>query len=124
VILAALATGATAAEAAAIAKVSVRTVRRRLSDESFRLQVTDARREVLDSAIAKVSASSVSAVQTLTSLLELAQPPSVRLGAAKAVLDFGIRLRSEREIQERLTAIEEHLATIERSENEKSIFKS
>jgi hypothetical protein len=116
VLLSALAAGCTAGEAADVANVSERTVRRRLADADFVARMESARQEVADAVLARVSASALLAVETLTCLLEPAQPPSVRLGAAKAVLDFGIRLRSERDVHERLVAIEEHLATIERNE--------
>jgi hypothetical protein len=116
VLLSALATGSTAGQAAKVAKVSERTVRRRLADPDFVARMESVRQEVADAVLARVSASALLAVETLNSLLEASQPPSVRLGAAKAVLDFGIRLRSERDIHQRLVAIEEHLATIERNE--------
>jgi hypothetical protein len=78
--------------------------------------MTVARQEIAESVLARVSACAVAAVETLASLLECSQPPTVRLGAAKAVLEYGIRLRSEQEIQERLTTIEAHLEAIERNE--------
>lgn len=114
VLLSALAAGATAGEAAATANVSERTVRRRLADPAFSVLVAEARREVVETTLAKVTAGAVAAVATLVSLLNLDQPPTVRLGATKAVLEFGIRLRSEQEISERLAAIEGHLAISER----------
>ena len=114
VLLTALAGGSTAADAATAAKVSERTVRRRLAEPDFVTHLEELRREVIQSALVKVSSSAVQAVTTLVSLLDSEQPSSTRLGAAKAVLDYGIRLRAESEFAERLTAIETHLAISER----------
>jgi hypothetical protein len=111
-----LAAGLTAAEAAKAAGVSERTVRRRLSDPEFVAKIEAARREVLHRAVAKVSGGAVSAADTLVTLLRPTERPTVRLGAAKAVLDFGIRLRTEVELSDRLKAIEEHLEILEKEQ--------
>jgi hypothetical protein len=109
VLVAALAGGAVALEAAEAAGVSERTVRRRLADAAFVDRVEAARVEVVDNAVARVSASALAAVDTLRALMTPDVSPSVRLGAAKAILEYGIRLRAESELSERLAAIEEHL---------------
>lgn len=102
VILSVLAAGLTAAEVAKAAGVSERTVRRRLSDPEFAAKIDVVRREVLHRAVAKVSAGAVSALDTLVALLRPSERAMVRLGAARAVLDFGIRLRAEIELSDRL----------------------
>ena len=72
-------------------------------------RVDSARAEMLRSATAQISAGATMAVSALIELLESSIPPSVRLGSAKAMLEYGIRLRAELEIDLRLRAIEGHL---------------
>jgi len=102
VLVVALAGGATAAEAAKSAGVSERTVRRRLADADFVSRVEAVRSEMLDTAVARVSAGAVAAVDTLVGLMTPDSSPSVRLAAARAILQCGIQLRDER--QERRAA--------------------
>jgi hypothetical protein len=116
VLIAALAGGATTSEAAENARVSLRTVRRRVSDPTFLGRLQEARSELLAAALARVSASAGGAVATLVQLMGAAHPPTVRLGASKAILEYGIRLRAETELVNRLEAIEEHLALTEERE--------
>ena len=104
VLVAALAAGSTAAEAAQIAGVSERTVVRRLSDPDFRRCVEVARSEIVERAVIMVSGGAIMATQTLFDLMRPEVPPSVRLNAAKAVLDAGIRLHAELDLTKRLDA--------------------
>jgi len=113
-ILAALAGGATAAEAARAAGVSERTVRRRQAEPSFADDLDEARRALLRTALDRLSAAATTAVDTLSILMDAEVAPSVRLGAAKAVIELGSRLRAEQELSDRLLAIEEHLDLTER----------
>ena len=87
----------------------MRTVRRRLTDAEFVQRVEDARAEIVDTAVARISAGAALAVDTLLALLAPEEPGSIRLGASRAVLDYGMRLRAEREFADRLDAIEDHL---------------
>jgi AcrR family transcriptional regulator len=102
----------TASEAAAAAGVSERTVRRRLSDPEFKNLVDESRTELLDAALVRLTSQAIHAVDTLAGLMKPQEPPSVRLGAAKAILDFGLRLRAEGELGDRLSAIEDHLGMV------------
>jgi hypothetical protein len=108
-LLSALAIGRTALEAADLVGVGERTVRRRLADPVFSGRLSQARSELLVVATARASAHATYAVDTLVELMTSTVPPAVRLGAAKAVIEFGIRLRSEADLSERLGAIEDHL---------------
>ena len=108
-LLTALVSGSTAAEAAAVAGVGERTVRRRIADPTFAERVDAARAEMVEAALARLSSGAITAVDTLRSLMSPEGPPSVRLGAAKAFLEYGIRLRAEQELCERLKAVEVHL---------------
>ena len=106
----ALAAGATYAEAAAQAGVSERTARRRMDDPAFRAALDDARAEVVSRAVDRLSAVATDAVDTLAALLGPGVPPPTRLGAARAVLELGSRLREEHDLAARLGALEEALA--------------
>jgi hypothetical protein len=112
-LLAALASGATAAEAAATAGVSERTVRRRLSAPDFAARLEQARAEILDVALVRLSARALAAVDVLAALTGPDVGPATRLGAAKAILDLGMRLRNELEMTARLDAIAGHLGLTE-----------
>jgi hypothetical protein len=89
----ALVSGCHIENAASIAGVSVRTAYRRLADPTFRSQLQDARQNIRESILAKLSDAGHDAVGTLWELMETAEDESVRLRAAKAVLDSLKKLR-------------------------------
>jgi hypothetical protein len=86
----ALASGATAAGAAEVAKLSVRTVYRRLQAPEFRRRVDAEREALVTRTVGRLSALGVLASETLQKLLG-ATSDTVRLGAARAVLEFQFR---------------------------------
>ena len=100
-----LAAGLTNAQAAKEAGVSERTVRRRLDDPVFRQQVTAARAETVAQTAARLTAAGLGAVTTLLKLLN-AEAESVRLGAARSILDLGFKAREIGELEERLASLE------------------
>jgi hypothetical protein len=100
-----LAAGKTVAEAAGVAGLGERTVYRRLDDPAFRQRVADGRAAFVAQALAKLSEASGRAVQTLVTLLE-AEADSIKLGAARSILDLGMKLREAVEIEERLRRLE------------------
>ena len=104
-LVAALAAGSTQQEAATKAGVSLRTVVRRLGDADFRLAVLQARGDLVDRAIGLLADAGTSAVGTLKGLLG-AESEMARLGAAKAILELGAKLREQGEIEARLRAVE------------------
>lgn len=108
-LLTALAAGATNREAGQVAGVSERTVRRRMADPGFRARVHDVRGEMLSRALGELTDASVEAAATLRKLLT-ARPPTVRLGAARAILELATRLRESTELGERVAAIENRIA--------------
>jgi len=108
-IIASLAGGAKIADCARTANVSERTVTRRLEDPEFVARVSAARSDMLRQATARLSAGASEAVEALMELLDGELPPTVRLSAARVILDSGIRLRAEFEFGVRLDAIEGHL---------------
>lgn len=86
-LLAALAAGLTYAEAGAAAGISERTARRRVADEEFHAQLTDARAALLDRAIGQASDAAAAAVVALRSLLG-SESETTRISAARALLQF------------------------------------
>jgi hypothetical protein len=108
--VAALAGGATVAEAAKRANVSERTVYRRLEEPAFRQHVTVARHEMVSQAVGLLALASRAAVGTLAALLQPSIAPSVRLGAARAIIELGSKLRESEELEARIAALEESVA--------------
>ncbi len=109
-VLLALACGATAESAAHSAGVSARTVSRRLKDPRFHQRLQTLRAEMLQRAAGMLTAASLEAVKTLLVLQQASVPAAVRLGAARTILEIGIKLRQMTDLDERLTALEQHLA--------------
>ena len=105
-LVAAIASGATVADAARLAGVSERTVRRRLSDPAFRAELSRAHSAMLESTIGTLAEASTEAARTLRTLLAPSVAPSVRLRAAVAVIDFTRRLADERDLEERIARLE------------------
>ena len=105
----ALACGSTADAAAAKAGVSIATVYRRLGDPAFQAKLTAARSEMVGRATAILTAAAMEAVKTLLDLQGKGVPTSSRLGAAKAMLEIGSRLRLDGELLGRMESIERAL---------------
>jgi hypothetical protein len=105
----ALAVGATVEQAAERAGVSARTVHRRLGDADFTRRVDEARVDLVTRAVARVSASATAAADTLRELLGATTPPAVRLGAARSLLELGMKLREHEDLVERVAALEGQL---------------
>ena len=101
-----LACGASVETAAQKAGLSVRTVYRRLADPLFRAQVNDVRTDMLRRAAAMLTAAGMPAIKTFTTLQDSAQSESVRLGAARSILEWGCKLREMVELTERLVQLE------------------
>jgi len=105
----ALVCGASPENAAQKAGLSRRTVYRRLADPGFRAQVNEMRAEMVRRAAGMFTVAGMAAVKTLTTLQESAVSESVRLGAARATIELGCKLRETVEWTERLSALEECL---------------
>jgi hypothetical protein len=103
----ALACGASPENAAHKAGVSLRTVYRRLAEPSFRDQVNQVQADIVRRAAGLLGAASIQAIKTLTTLQESAQSESVRLGAARAVIELAAKLREATDLAERVAAIEQ-----------------
>ena len=108
-LLLALACGMSAEQAARQAGVSAATPRRRLHDAAFGARMAELRHEMLSRAAAMLTAAGVESVRTLVDLLKPTNGPTVRLNAARSILEQGVRLRSLVEVEERLRSLEERV---------------
>src|SRR5215213_1839174 len=105
----ALAAGGTVEAAAKAAGVSETTAYRRQREPAFRQRVAEVRDEMVSRAVARLSATSTLAADCLRELLK-AQSETVRLGAARAILELGSRLREQEDLGARIAALERELA--------------
>jgi hypothetical protein len=108
-LLQALACGATVEAAARAAGVSARTAHRRLADPGFSARAQQARADMVRRTAGTMTAAATEAVRTLLELLKAPSPAGVRLGAARAVLEIGLKVREVADIEQRLAALEERL---------------
>ncbi len=104
----ALARGEQLATAAQLAGVSVRTVNRRLTLSDFRAEVQRARSQLVDAAAGKISNTLDAAADCLKSLLS-SESDAIKLSAARAVFEIGIRLKEVVELEGRMQSVEEKL---------------
>jgi hypothetical protein len=110
-LLVALACGATAEAAARSLGVSERTVFRRLKEPEFCKRLQQMRADMVQRTAGALTAAGAEAVRALLGLLKEATPAAVRLGAARAVLELGVKMREIVELEERVQALEEQLAS-------------
>jgi hypothetical protein len=102
----ALAAGDSIADAAGKAGLSERTVYRRLADPAFRQRTQTLRGEMIGRALGRMADGMAEAGDVLRTLLGPDVPPSVRLGACRAMLELGVKLRDSVELESRLSALE------------------
>ena len=105
-LIVALAGGRSVEDAARTAGVSRPTVYRRLEEPDFRKRVAEARSEMLARAVGNLADASTAAASKLRDLLD-AESETVRLGACRAILELGAKLRESQELAERIAALEE-----------------
>ena len=111
-LLLALAGGATVAEAARQAGVSEPTVYRRLRDTAFARHLAEARGAVIRQAVGRLARDCSTAADTLADLLT-ADSETVRLGAARSILELTIKIRDHEDIESRIAALEQqHVAEV------------
>jgi hypothetical protein len=116
-LLLALASGQTVRDAAHAAGVGERTATRRLSDPTFRQRVAEFRAEMVGRATGRLADGMTAAADTLRQLLS-AEGASVRLAAARAILELANRLRQDVDLEQRLLAVEQRLLALR--ENDES----
>lgn len=104
-LIAALAAGHTYPEAGKIARVSLRTVHRRMAEPLFRAEVDARRREVASQVTASLVDAATAAVGRLKAQLQ-SQEPWLAQKAAIAILEYSTR-RFEGELEAELAALRE-----------------
>jgi transposase-like protein len=109
-LLLALACGASVEQAARQCGLSSRTVYRRLAEPDFRRRLQALRCDMVSRTAGTLTAAASEAVRTLLEILRSAAPPAVRLAAARAVLELGVKLRDAADLEERLADLERTVA--------------
>ena len=103
----ALLSGKTNSQAAQSAGVTERTIYRWLSDPSFRSELSEAERQMIESATRQMSSLQEKAINVLDQLLESQDvSPQIRLSTAKSILRLSLGYR-DRNIERRLHVLEE-----------------
>ena len=104
--LVALLSGKTNSQAAQSAGVTERTIYRWLSDPSFRSELSEAERQMIESATRQMSSLQKKAINVLDQLLESQDvSPQIRLSTAKSILRLSLGYR-DRNIERRLYELE------------------
>jgi hypothetical protein len=103
-IILSLAAGGSIAHAARQGGVSDRTVRRRLTDPAFRSRINEMRSELIAAAVGRLAMLGRKAADALNVLLDDANN-QVRLGAARAVLQFMLQGHSNEVLAEQVTQL-------------------
>jgi len=119
--IAALLACSTIAEAAKSAGISEPTLLRWLKEEEFSADYRAARRVSVNVAVTRLQQASSSAVDTLVSIMQDAEKAaSVRLSAARSVLEFAIKAGEMQELEERMQELETTLERMAAAAEEKS----
>jgi hypothetical protein len=105
-----LASGQTVRDAARAAGIGERTATRRVADPDFRRRIAEMRAEMIGRALGQLADGMTEAASTLRGLLA-AEGESVRLGAARSILELGHKLREAVEFEERIADLEQRMAT-------------
>lgn len=104
--IAALLSERTARDAARKAGVSEKTLYSWLAGQDFRAALRSAESELMDTVTRRLNAGQVKALETLEDLIENGQSETTRLNACLAWLNIFVKYRDIRDIDERLTALE------------------
>jgi hypothetical protein len=108
ILIESLARGDSHVEAGRKAGVSARTVARRLESDEFKQQIDDFRHAVLSEAAGRLCAASGRAVDTLNKLLT-SKSDSIKLSAARSILESAVKVVELVRIEGRLVEIERML---------------
>jgi hypothetical protein len=102
-----LASGQTQEQAAGSIGCSTSTIKRRLRDPEFRLRLAEVRADHMRRAVDRLVSGSVAASVVLLQITaDSANPPSVRVMAARAVLDNAIRGTELLDVERRLADLQ------------------
>ena len=108
-LLLALACGASVESAARQVGVSESTVYRRLAEDEFKQRLLNLRADMVQRTAGTLTAAGTEAVKALLGLLQPATPHATRLGAARAVLELGVKIREAAELEARIATLEQQL---------------
>jgi hypothetical protein len=104
----AVASGQTLRAAAGAAGVSERTAARRWADPNFRVRVNELLADMTRCALGRLADSMGEAATKLRELLS-AEADTVKLAAARSILQLGVDLRTAVELEDRLAEVEQVL---------------
>jgi hypothetical protein len=90
--------------------MSRRTAHRRLADETFKRRLKEFSAAMAKRTTGMLTAASPESVKTLLRLHDSSNPPGVQLGAARSVLQLGMKQREYTELEERLAELERRVA--------------
>lgn len=106
--MAALLTYPTIRDAAGACNQAEVTLRRYLADPDFRAEYDARRRQMVEAACGVLQTRMGAAADTLAELMDCpAVPPQTRLGAARMILEFGLKTVEVLDILPRLEALED-----------------
>jgi hypothetical protein len=105
-----LACGATVEVAARQVGVSESTVRRRLKEPEFQSKLHKLRADMHVRIADQLTAASTEGVRTMVQLMKETNPGSVRLGAARSVVELSTKVRETADLAIRLAELEQRLA--------------
>jgi hypothetical protein len=108
-LLLALACGATVEAAARQCGLSERTVYNRLGDDEFKKRLERVRADMVDRSAGMLTAAGGEAIRTLLTL-QKDSTPTVRLGAARTILEMGLKIRQMVDLEQRMAELEELVA--------------
>jgi hypothetical protein len=104
----ALASGRTESEAADVCGVGSRTIRTWLAaSPAFPRRIGELRAAMTSAALGRLSAAMASAADVLAELAASAESEQVRLGAARSVVELGLKLKESTELEARIAALEQ-----------------
>ena len=115
-LLLALACGATVEAASRQCGLAERTIYRRLNDAAFKSRLQSVRADMVGRSAGLLTAAASEAVRTLLALQKESAPPAVRLGAARAVLEVGMKLREVVDLQNRMDELEQLVETLQKQQ--------
>jgi hypothetical protein len=105
----ALACGATVEAAARQLGISERAAYRRMEKPDFKRELNQLRSEVVQRAAAMLTAAMMESVKTLLELQKPNVAPSTRLGAARSIIELGMKLCEFTDLGQRLLALEQQM---------------
>jgi hypothetical protein len=105
-----LAAGLEYAEAGERVSLSARTVRRRMSDPEFRRRVDDLKALAAQRAVALLTSNMSAAALELGRLLADGESEKTRLAAARAIIELGLKVRDQIDLEQRVQELERRAA--------------